>query len=580
MGARDYAQGELIPGTVYQVIRRLGAGGMGTVYDVEDTTIGKRYVLKTLHAQLGAREDLARRTQNEARTLARLQHPNIVEVITAGVTGDDLRLPYYVMERLSGQSLRVVLQKKGALDLVHAIHIAIDLLDALDHAHEKSVIHRDVKPDNIFLHRTNAGITVTKLLDFGIVSLLDSGPRETAGRFLGTLQYASPEQLRGETPTPKMDIYCAGLVLFELIAGKGPFDKEQDAQAIAYAHLHQPAPRISTLGPVPAELDGLLAAALAKSPDARPRDAFSFASSLRNLKRALAPERAPDATGNRPTAPSVGVPSGAAPFVDLRRSHNEGGGYVVSPAAAPAPPTSAEPVARTTVRGMVAPTLGPPLAPAQDFIVTSSAAEPVDRQAPTQTLAVPQVAMGQGGTEMLPAAAPPIGVTMRAHPLPMADGVMPIRWPPERPAASSEGAQVRTLPSTVAPASSRAVLAMVLSAILGLAAVTSVLFLVRHQQATRARTGDSAPASVPPGAAPADPSAVVAMPAPILAPQAPEESPPPASAAASTAPAALTATASAGPRPAVARPRPSAAPKAPAAPAPAPAPSDRPGPGF
>ena len=173
MRVRDYQAGEQVPGTVYKVVRLIGAGGMGTVYDVEDTTIGKRYVLKTLHHRFGAREDLVRRIQREARTLAALHHPNIVEVITAGVTADDLRLPYYLMERLSGQSLRLILEKKGQLELSHAYHIGIDLLDALDHAHDKGVIHRDVKPDNIFLHRTNAGITITKLLDFGIVSLLD-----------------------------------------------------------------------------------------------------------------------------------------------------------------------------------------------------------------------------------------------------------------------------------------------------------------------------------------------------------------------------------------------------------------------
>src|SRR5580700_5680114 len=186
MHERTYQPGTQVPGTVYRVRRLIGAGGMGTVYDVEDTTIGKRFVLKTLHPQLGAREDLARRMQNEARTLARLNHPNIVEVFTAGVTTDDLRLPYYVMERLNGQSLRVVLEKKGRLDL----------------GHDYGVVHRDVKPDNIFLHRTSAGITLTKLLDFGIVSVLDGGSHETAGRFLGTLRYAAPEQLRGERATP------------------------------------------------------------------------------------------------------------------------------------------------------------------------------------------------------------------------------------------------------------------------------------------------------------------------------------------------------------------------------------------
>jgi eukaryotic-like serine/threonine-protein kinase len=270
MASREYAAGEQIPGTVYKVLRLIGVGGMGTVYDVEDTTIGKRYVLKTLHPKLGAREDLARRVQNEARTLARLNHPNIVDVITAGITADELRLPYYVMERLNGQSLRVVLEKKGQLELAHAYHIGIDLLDALDHAHDKGLIHRDVKPDNIFFHRSAAGVTVTKLLDFGIVSVLDSGPRETAGRFLGTLRYSAPEQLRGETPTPKMDIYSAALVIYEIIAGRGPFDDEGDASKIGAAHVNKNAPRLSTFVGVPKELDGLVMAALAKDPALRP----------------------------------------------------------------------------------------------------------------------------------------------------------------------------------------------------------------------------------------------------------------------------------------------------------------------
>ncbi|MBV9948246.1 MAG: serine/threonine protein kinase, partial [Myxococcales bacterium] len=298
--ARDYLPGERLPGTVYAVVRLIGAGGMGTVYDVEDTTIGKRYVLKTLHPQLGAREDLARRMRDEARTLARLNHPNIVEVITAGLTGDDLRLPFFVMERLNGQSLRVVLEKKGQLELPHAYHIAIDLLDALDHAHDKNVIHRDVKPDNIFLHRTLAGVTVTKLLDFGIQSLLDSTQRETAGRFLGTLRYAAPEQLRGERPTPAVDVYAAALVLYEMIAGRGPFDDEGDPHAIGAAHMDKAPPPLSRFVPVPRELQRLISAALAKDPRARPRDAFAFAASLRNLKKAAAGPSSHDSTGERP----------------------------------------------------------------------------------------------------------------------------------------------------------------------------------------------------------------------------------------------------------------------------------------
>ena len=329
--AHDYQPGQRVPGTVYQVVRLIGAGGMGTVYDVEDTTIGKRYVLKTLHPRLGTREDLARRMRSEARTLARLHHPNIVDVITAGVTTDALHLPFYVMERLSGQSLRVVLDKKFRLELSHALHIEIDLLDALDHAHDKGVIHRDVKPDNIFLHRTPAGVTVTKLLDFGIMSLLDAAPNEPAGRFMGTLRYAAPEQLRGEKPSPRVDVYAAGLVMYEMLTGRGPFDDEGEPERIATAHLQKEPPAMSRFADVPKELDQLIAVALSKSPWSRPRDAFSFATSLRNIKRVLLGGKALDSTDSRATAVgAVGDASPAPTLVRVQRASPDGP-YIISP---------------------------------------------------------------------------------------------------------------------------------------------------------------------------------------------------------------------------------------------------------
>jgi serine/threonine protein kinase len=449
--ARDYEPGEQVPGTVYQVLRVIGVGGMGTVYDVEDTSVGKRFVLKTLHPQLGARQDLAHRMRKEARTLGRLNHPNIVEVITAGVTGDDLRLPYYVMERLDGQSLRLVLEKKWQLELAHAYHIAIDLLDALDHAHDKNVIHRDVKPDNIFLHRTPAGITITKLLDFGILSQIDSGSRETAGRFLGTLRYAAPEQLRGERPTPLVDVYAAGLVLYEMIAGRGPFDDEGDPHRIAAAHLDKIPPPVSRFVAVPRELERLLVATLAKSPAKRPPDAFSFAASLRNLKGMLSNRQPGESTHSRATAAAL---AGLQPVVSQRNADDTlPGRGDVSMHDLPEGPDTRFP--DTTLQGMTPPTLGVSLAqpitasPVETAPILAPAA--VDRIGPTASLPPRTPRASSWGTEAFAPTVPPTpfrdalsppSLLPEVRPSPVA----PFHWPVEARVARSEEPHVHTVP--------------------------------------------------------------------------------------------------------------------------------------
>jgi serine/threonine-protein kinase len=281
----DYAPNQIIPGTVYQVIRTLGSAGLGSVYEVEDTTIGKHYVLKTLHADVRDRAELALRMQNEARVLARLSHVNIVEVVTAGATSDDLRLPYIVMQMLNGHTLRAIIAAKGSLPLPTALSIAIDLLDALDHAHAHGVVHRDVKPENVFIHRNVSGATVTKLLDFGVMRLLTSDTGITGHRFVGSLRYAPPEQLRGHAITPRTDLYTAALVLYEMVAGSGPFDDAPSDRDVASAHLDKEPPRLSQRATVPVALCDLIASALSKDPAMRPRDAFTFAARLREIAR-------------------------------------------------------------------------------------------------------------------------------------------------------------------------------------------------------------------------------------------------------------------------------------------------------
>lgn len=286
MDASTYRPGEEVPGTVYRVVKHLATGGMGTVYEVEDTSVEKRYVLKTLHPQLLSRGDLAQRMKEEAKTLAKLHHPNIVDVVTAGITQDEARIPYYVMERLNGQNLRWMLERKGSLELVYALRIAIDVLDALEHAHDFGIVHRDVKPENIFLHRNPSGTTTTKLLDFGIMRLVDQKKSAslTRGKFVGTLRYASPQQILGEPLDGSSDLYSLGLVLYEMICGRGPFDDVTEPAAIGGAHVSRTPPPLSQFAPsVPVEIERLVLASLAKKPEDRPRDAYAFAEELRRL---------------------------------------------------------------------------------------------------------------------------------------------------------------------------------------------------------------------------------------------------------------------------------------------------------
>ncbi len=322
MHPAQYQPGQVLPGTVYRVVRHLATGGMGSVYDVEDVTVEKRYVLKTLHPNLVSREDLALRMRDEAKSLAKLQHPNIVDVVTAGVTSDALKMPFYVMERLIGQNLRVVLDKTGVLHVPHAYRIAIDVADALEHAHENNIVHRDVKPENIFLHRNANGTTTTKLLDFGIVRLLDRKASHTHGKFIGTLRYASPEQITGRKVGPATDIYSLAVVLFEMLAGRGPFDDAGDAYAVGAAHANVPAPPLSRFVRVSPEVEHLVASALAKDPQERPRDCFAFASELRRILR---DEEAAPRSATAVNLMSAASPPTQARPADLRSLATMGG---------------------------------------------------------------------------------------------------------------------------------------------------------------------------------------------------------------------------------------------------------------
>jgi eukaryotic-like serine/threonine-protein kinase len=296
--------GQVVPGTRYRVVALLGAGGHGGVYEVEHTFLRAPAVMKVLHAELAARADLTTRMMREARTLARLRHPNLVEVRDGGMTDELPPRPYFVMEPLVGMSLRAVLKSvRGRVGIVPALRLATSVLEGLEHAHRAGVVHRDVKPDNIFLHRTSTDLTVPKVVDFGVAHVI-LGRRVTGRSFVGTPRYAAPEQVRGERPTPRTDIYAVGLMLRELISGEAPFAGHDEVGALAAARLSQDlAPLAPSVPGVTRALDGLLASMTARCPRDRPPTAFSAAVGLREVRARM------DArSGTRSSCPTVPTP--------------------------------------------------------------------------------------------------------------------------------------------------------------------------------------------------------------------------------------------------------------------------------
>ncbi len=281
----DLQPGMRVPGTQYVVQRTIGRGGHGVVVEVEHAFLAKSYVMKVLHATLADREEVARRMREEARILARIDHPNIVRVVDGGMTSEREARPYFVMSALKGEPLLNVLRRRGAgMGVKAAIHIALDVLDALDAAHmQHQLVHRDIKPANIFLCRLSPNEVRAVLLDFGVARVLASPLRHTQGpTFLGTLRYAAPEQLRGEA-TFSSDLYAVGICLFETLTGKHPLGLHKAHEDWVRAHTRTAPMPLQECIEAPASLEDFLHRALAKDEHDRFPSAFAMAGALRAL---------------------------------------------------------------------------------------------------------------------------------------------------------------------------------------------------------------------------------------------------------------------------------------------------------
>ncbi len=338
---REFADGQLVPGARYRVLKLLGEGGMGSVYEVEHVELGKRFVLKALFRELAGRRDLVARLRTEWRALGRLDHPNIINVTDAGTSDNGVH--FYVMERAEGETLADRLRRVGRLSIRDALPIASAVSEGLGAAHDIGIVHRDIKPPNIYLLR-GGGV---KLLDFGIAKLLDSSVEviTARGMAIGTPRYMSPEQARGDSVDGRADLYAVGLLIYEMLTGTGPFDDSADPPEMLLAHLtHQP-PRISARVPeVGSELDDLVQSLLRKVPSERPASACQVAAILRGLgkrwqtvstaaptpaahyhaatKENASPKLAPSAAKTAPL-PSASQPTDVLPQPDAGRSELE-----------------------------------------------------------------------------------------------------------------------------------------------------------------------------------------------------------------------------------------------------------------
>ncbi|MFP5378133.1 MAG: protein kinase domain-containing protein [Acidimicrobiia bacterium] len=266
----------------YRAVRLVARGGMAEVWEGYDDVLARPVAIKVLHPHLAADEAFVERFRREAVAAARLAHPSIVATFDTGTDGD---VTFIVMELVRGRTLRDAIREAGTLPPAVAVPIGAEVAAALEHAHQAGLVHRDVKPANILLSEhegDTAPLLRVKVADFGIAKL--AVPPDTAGADLtqtgavvGTARYLSPEQVEGRAPDARSDVYALGVVLYEMLCGRPPFQADTEL-ATAVLHVREAPPAMGGPGgPVPAELEAVVLQALAKDPAAR----FQSAAALR-----------------------------------------------------------------------------------------------------------------------------------------------------------------------------------------------------------------------------------------------------------------------------------------------------------
>lgn len=262
----------------YAVKEVIGTGGMSVVYKAEDTQEGRLVALKVLKEEFVREPKSRRRFLNESRAIAMLSHENIVDVLDVNFEGD---VQYIVMEYLEGPTLKEYMVEHGALDVYDALHIVEQILSALKHAHERGVVHRDIKPQNIILVDGNETV---KVMDFGIAHVQNYSTITISDKAIGTVHYISPEQAKGRPADERSDIYSTGVILYEMLTGKLPFDADS-AVSVALMQVQQKAVPPSQIVPdIPPAVEHIVMKAMRKNVEARYQNAGEMLEDIEKFK--------------------------------------------------------------------------------------------------------------------------------------------------------------------------------------------------------------------------------------------------------------------------------------------------------